>query len=161
MSRDLCPCRSGDVLAACCGPILDGVPAPTAVALMRSRYTAYATGAIDHVVSTHDAATRGDVDREGAAQWSRDTEWQGLDILDTERGGEDDTDGIVEFVARGVTRGVPFAQRERSRFRKVDGHWYYVDGQMIREPARKVATPGRNEPCHCGSGLKYKRCHGA
>lgn len=22
-----------------------------------------------------------------------------------------------------------------------------------------VKTPGRNEPCHCGSGKKYKQCH--
>ncbi|MCO4764517.1 MAG: SEC-C domain-containing protein [Myxococcales bacterium] len=23
---------------------------------------------------------------------------------------------------------------------------------------RKIARPGRNEPCHCGSGRKYKKC---
>ena len=28
------------------------------------------------------------------------------------------------------------------------------------EPARVQAAPGRNEPCPCGSGKKYKRCHG-
>jgi SEC-C motif-containing protein len=127
---------------------------------MRSRYTAYVRGAIDHVVDTHDAATRSQIDRAGAERWSRDTAWGGLDIVATERGGEADTEGIVEFVARGVTRGVPFAQRERSRFRRVDGRWYYVDGDIIREPVRRDATPGRNDPCPCGSGLKYKRCHG-
>jgi SEC-C motif-containing protein len=136
------------------------MPAPTALALMRSRYTAYVRGAIDHVVDTHDAATRSQIDRAGAERWSRDTEWGGLDIVATERGGEADGEGIVEFVARGVTRGVPFAQRERSRFRRVDGRWYYVDGDIIREPVRRDATPGRNDPCPCGSGLKYKRCHG-
>ncbi|MEJ8825611.1 UPF0149 family protein [Variovorax humicola] len=29
------------------------------------------------------------------------------------------------------------------------------------ETVRKEATPGRNDPCPCGSGKKYKKCHGA
>jgi SWIM/SEC-C metal-binding protein len=29
------------------------------------------------------------------------------------------------------------------------------------EPARAPQLPGRNEPCHCGSGKKFKKCHGA
>lgn len=109
---------------------IDGVPAPTALALMRSRYTAFVRGAIDYLLDTHDASTRSSVDRTSITQWSRDTAWQGLEIVATERGGEDDDDGIVEFIARGVTRGTPFAQRERSRFRRVDGAWYYIDGTI-------------------------------
>lgn len=109
---------------------LDGVPAPTALALMRSRYTAFVRGAIDYLIETHDASTRSTVDRTSIAQWSRDTTWKGLEIVATERGGEDDDDGIVEFIARGITNGKPFAQRERSRFRRVDGLWYYVDGKI-------------------------------
>ncbi|MCZ4225340.1 preprotein translocase subunit SecA [Pedobacter rhodius] len=30
-----------------------------------------------------------------------------------------------------------------------------------QQPIRKEATVGRNEPCPCGSGKKYKNCHGA
>jgi SEC-C motif domain protein len=109
---------------------LDGVPAPTALALMRSRYTAFVRGAIDYLIDTHDPSTRGSLDRAALAQWSRDTSWRGLEIVATERGGEDDDDGIVEFIARGVTNGRPFAQRERSRFRRSDGAWFYVDGKV-------------------------------
>jgi uncharacterized protein len=29
------------------------------------------------------------------------------------------------------------------------------------EAARKQPAPGRNDPCPCGSGKKYKKCHGA
>ena len=101
------------------------------------------------------------VDRDAIATWSRDTEWQGLEIVATEAGGETDDTGIVEFIARGSTNGRVFAQRERSRFRRVDGAWFYVDGKVGGEPARKVPTAGRNDPCPCGSGMKYKRCHGA
>lgn len=160
-SSDACPCGSGLPESACCGPLLDGVPAPTALALMRSRYTAYVRGAIDYLIATHDASTRGAVDRAAVARWSRETEWQGLEIVATARGGEADDDGVVEFIARGRTRGAPFAQRERSRFRRVDGRWRYVDGEVGGEPVTRARPPGRNDPCPCGSGIKYKRCHGA
>jgi SEC-C motif-containing protein len=160
MASDACPCCSGVPEVACCGPLLGGVPAHTAVALMRSRYTAYARGAIDYLVATHASETRGALDVAAIAAWSRDTQWLGLEILATERGDADDGDGIVEFVARGVTRGTAFAQRERSRFAREAGVWVYVDGKSIAEPARRVATAGRNDPCPCGSGKKYKRCHG-
>ena len=99
---------------------------------MRSRYTAYVRGDIDYLIATHDASTRDSVDRAAVARWSRDTTWQGLEIVGTERGGEDDDEGIVEFIARGKTRGTPFAQRERSRFRRVDGVWHYLDGKVER-----------------------------
>jgi SEC-C motif-containing protein len=158
---ELCPCGSGAVLAACCGPILDGAPAPTALALMRSRYTAYVRGDVDHVIATHDPDTRASVDPKAVARRSRDTEWAGLEILATEAGtGTDDT-GVVEFAAPGVTRKIPFIQRERSRFRRLDGRWYYVDGKLVNEPIRRAITAGRNDPCPCGSGMKFKRCHGA
>jgi len=54
----------------------------------------------------------------------------GLEIVQAEAGGEADDTGIVEFVARGVTAGKPFAMRERSRFEKVDGRWIYVGGKV-------------------------------
>jgi len=109
---------------------LDGVPAPTALALMRSRYTAFVRGAIDYLMETHDESTRGSVDRASIAKWSRETVWLGLEIVTTVRGGEDEDEGIVEFIARGATHGKPFAQRERSRFRRVDGQWFYLDGKV-------------------------------
>ncbi|MEZ5505160.1 MAG: YchJ family metal-binding protein [Gammaproteobacteria bacterium] len=44
---------------------------------------------------------------------------------------------------------------ERSRFVKEDGRWFYLDGEMLPLP-----SPGRNDPCWCGSGQKFKKCHG-
>ena len=127
---------------------------------MRSRYTAYVRGAIDYLIETHDASTRGEIDRAGIIRWSRQTEWLGLEILDTVRGGADDEDGIVEFVARGHSSNAPFVHRERSEFRRRDGRWCYLVGKQVREPTRVSAQVGRNDPCPCGSGMKYKRCHG-
>jgi SEC-C motif-containing protein len=125
---------------------------------MRSRYSAYVFGEIDYLVATHDAATRSTLDRAAITAWSRDTVWAGLEIVATERGGAADDSGIVEFIARGTTRGAAFAQHERSRFTRTDGGWYYVDGVP---GVRRSVTPGRNHACPCGSGAKYKRCHGA
>jgi SEC-C motif-containing protein len=156
-----CPCGSGATEAACCGPILAGAPAPTALALMRSRYTAYVRGAIDHIVATHAAETRDGVDRDAASRWSRESQWLGLEIVATQAGGPTDDEGTVEFIVRCVVRGTPYTQRERSKFRRTDGRWYYVDGVTISEATRRAAAPGRNDPCPCGSGMKYKRCHGA
>jgi len=161
MAAVSCPCGSGQPEAACCGRWIAGAPAPTAVALMRSRYTGYVRGEIEYLLATQHVSTRSGVDREAVARWSRETQWQGLEIVATERGGEGDDEGIVEFIARGVTRGTPFAQHERSRFRREGGQWFYVDGAVEAPAARGAATPGRNDPCPCGSGMKYKRCHGA
>ncbi len=156
-----CPCGSGDAHAACCAPLLAGAAAPTALALMRSRYTAYVVGNIDYVVATHHEATRDQIDVAASTAWSKETSWQGLEILTTEAGGADDEAGIVEFIARGITRGTPFAQRERSRFLKLAGRWYYESGDARAVPAKKPKAQGPNEPCSCGSGKKFKRCHGA
>jgi SEC-C motif-containing protein len=131
-TKDACPCDSGDPYAGCCGLYHDGVPAPTAEALMRSRYSAFVKGAIDYLIDTHDPSTRAAVDRASITQWSRDTIWLGLEIVDVVAGTDADSSGVVEFIARGATRGTPFAQRERSRFRKVDGAWFYVDGTVGR-----------------------------
>ena len=96
---------------------------------MRSRYSAFVKGAVDYLIDTHDPEARGGVSRTSLAQFVRDTLWLGLEIVATERGGEDDDTGVVEFIARGAMRGQPFAQRERSRFRKLDdGRWVYIDG---------------------------------
>src|SRR6185295_19112812 len=157
-----CPCGRPAELEACCGPLLAGAPAPTAEALMRSRYTAYVTGAIDYIIDSQAADKGVEVDREATEQWSKEAEWLGLEIVTTEGGGPKDEIGTVEFVARWKAKGQELKHHERSRFKKVEGRWFYVDGDQVKPPpAVRVVTPGRNDPCSCGSGKKYKKCHGA
>jgi SEC-C motif-containing protein len=129
---------------------------------MRSRYTAYVRGDIDYIVTTHDPATQDEVDRETTEVWARESEWAGLTILAREEGGPTDERGMVEFVARYRAKGHDLTHHERSRFRRVDGRWYYVDGKVLKPPPVVRAEPktGRNDPCPCGSGKKFKRCHG-
>lgn len=155
-----CPCRSGKTLDACCGPYLDGAAAPTAEALMRSRYSAFALGKIDHLRETLLPETREDFHQKEIESWAKTSVWTGLEIRATEAGGVDDEEGVVEFVANFTTHGKPQKHHETSRFAKRDGRWYYVDGVLGARP-RSGPKVGRNEPCPCGSGKKHKKCCGA
>ncbi len=156
-----CYCQSGKPFAECCEPCIKGTtPAPTAEALMRSRYTAYVLEDIPYLSRTLHSKERDDFDEAGAAKWARDADWQGLEIVRTEQGGIDDSSGLVEFKVTYKRHGSPLTHHELAEFRKADGTWYFFDGKMISDgPARREAPKiGRNEPCPCGSGKKYKKC---
>ncbi|WP_020013094.1 YchJ family protein [Promicromonospora sukumoe] len=122
---DRCPCLSGDTYGACCGRYHSGAAtAPTAEALMRSRYSAFAVGDDAYLLATWAPQTRPDSAGVGDEQWRR------LDIHRTERGGPFDTSGVVEFTAfyRYPDTGVRGSLHETSRFVRTDGRWFYVDG---------------------------------
>jgi len=157
-----CPCGSGLLLASCCGPYLDGdsLP-PTAEALMRSRYCAFALRNASYLLATWDAAGRPPM----LDLTDDQTEWLGLQILSTEAGGAGDVRGRVEFVARFRHAGTEHTLHEHSRFRKQGKQWLYIDGEIKQQRAALVPvvrrdTVGRNDPCPCGSGSKWKRCCG-
>lgn len=157
-----CPCGSGASLGACCGPIIGGTPAATAEALMRSRYTAYVIEEIDHIARTHSSEDSETFDQAEAESLARSAEWLGLEIQATSGGGEADETGTVEFATRYKKDGQLHVHHEKSEFRREDGKWVYVDGEMNPKGApRRVDKVGRNEPCPCGSGKKYKKCCGA
>ncbi|WP_419785299.1 YchJ family protein [Pseudodesulfovibrio sp.] len=157
-----CPCGSGKEHAECCAPIISGSkPASTAEALMRSRYTAYVDKEIEYLTESLAPEARKDNDENAVREWADTAEWLGLEITDTEAGGEDDEEGIVEFSATYAVNGQEQIHRERSSFRRVDGQWRYVEGEMVSPPnVRKGPKIGRNDPCPCGSGKKYKKCCG-
>lgn len=154
-----CPCGSGLTYDDCCGPIIAGAPAPTAEALMRSRYTAYVLGALDHVERTHAPEIRADFNRAEAERNVAEVEWLSLDV---QRAEEDGNAGTVEFTIRFRRDGQELRHHELSRFRREDGQWFYVDGDVNpKQPPRRVVKVGRNDPCPCGSGKKHKKCCGA
>ena len=156
-----CPCGTGRAYSACCGLYIDGTEsAPTAEALMRSRYTAYTRAAIGYVTATHDPATRDGHDPEQARAWAEGSEWLGLEIVSTEAGGRDDDAGKVEFIARFKNDDGEQAHHELSTFSRQDGVWYFTDGDVLGPQQVRRASPkvGRNDPCPCGSGKKFKKC---
>ena len=158
-----CPCGSGSAYEACCGPILAGGPAKTAEALMRSRYTAYVKRDYAHLGTSLSAEQRKDYSPDDSKRWAESSEWLGLTIHGTQQGGPDDTNGLVEFSARFKTNEKEQEHRETAIFSREQGRWVYAGhtpspGTTIRRETPKI---GRNDPCSCGSGKKYKKCCGA
>lgn len=123
-----CPCGSGGLLQVCCLPYIQGAKsAPTAEALMRSRYTAHVLLAIDYLWSTWAEAGRIHSSPEQVHAWAVSCEWLGLEIIATDKGGENDPQGIVSFIARFRQGGKAQEHREISRFVREQGQWRYLD----------------------------------
>lgn len=161
--EEMCPCKSGKTYGECCEPILEGkVKAPTAEALMRARYSAYATEHIDFLRESTVPAVQAEFDAETSLAWSRAAEWLGLEIVATEKGGENDDTGVVEFRALYSAEGKVCNHHERSTFVKDKDGWKFENGELMTEKPMKREEPkiGRNDPCPCGSGKKYKKCCG-
>jgi len=158
------PFEDSAALEAYSLPFVKGEKQPeTAAELMAARYVAYATGAIDYLIDTHDPKTRNDADRKATEEWSKRADWRGLTIVRTDKGGKDDETGEVEFIAKYAMDGVEHAHHERSDFRRIDGRWHFINGDKLSAPPVRRTSPkvGRNDPCTCGSGKKFKKCHGA
>lgn len=162
MTVEQCPCGSGTPYGECCEPLIRGTrPATTAESLMRSRYSAYAKAEVDYLYETTHPDHRKGYDHDGTRQWAESSRWEGLEIVSA-RGGEGDSQGEVEFIATyrdGETEAV-HAHHELGKFRKVDDRWLFVDGKMVGQKPIVSTKVGRNEPCPCGSGSKYKKCCG-
>lgn len=156
MPQPLCPCCSGKTFAKCCRPFLDGQPAPTAEALMRSRYCAYQQNNTDYLLATTHPGQQAQVKQQG--MYRHDSDWCRLEITTTEAGSATDQHGLVEFRAwYRDCEGLEKVHHEHSAFAKVDGRWYFVFAGI---PLTNTATVGRNDPCPCNSGKKYKKCCG-
>ncbi len=120
-----CPCGSGATYVACCGPLHSGTAtAPTAVQLMRARYSAFAVRDARYLVETWHPATRpASVDLDPAVEWRR------LRIHGVTDGNEDDEAGTVEFVAHywDSVRRQYGRLHENSRFARQGRRWFYVE----------------------------------
>lgn len=121
---------------------------------MRSRYSAHVLGNIDYLLRSWDntQASAGDI-----KDWVEGHDWLGLQILQCRQGGPSHKTGTVEFIAYYRPKGSQerLAHHELSNFIRADGHWYYVDGATPKGAPKKT---GRNDPCPCGSGKKFKQC---
>lgn len=126
-----CPCHSGAKYKRCCRPFHQGGAPPTAEALMRSRYAAYALGLVDYVLATtHPEGPNWEDDRAewaaGVAAFSQSTGFDGLEILS---GGEGEGEAFVTFRAGLSKDGEDASFTERSRFLREDGRWLYHSGE--------------------------------
>ncbi|MFN2377270.1 MAG: YchJ family protein [Candidatus Binatia bacterium] len=157
-----CPCCSGVEFERCCGPFLAGTLVPeTAEQVMRARYTAHTRVEMPFLMSTIHPEKVAEGDEETARRWAKESEWLGLEILGTKAGGKDDSEGIVEFVARfRDKKGETHTHHEISTFVKEDGRWLFQEGHTPEQAPLRRSSPrvGRNDPCTCGSGKKFKKC---
>ena len=162
-SEDTCPCNSGKTYGECCEPIIKGaVKAETPEALMRARYSAYVSGEVLFLRDSSTAEVQEEFNEKASRLWSKAAEWHGLEILSTEGGGPGDDKGVVEFRALYTANGEFCNHHEVSRFVRLDGEWKFADGDLVGETpiVREEPKIGRNDPCPCGSGKKYKKCCG-
>jgi len=160
---DLCPCGSNIPYAECCLPVIRGErPALTAEQLMRSRYSAYVKKEIGYILTSLHPDYRSDYDEKSTRDWAESAEWLTFTILDTKKGGAEDQEGEVEFAATFKEQGIQREHRELSSFKKHDGNWYFTTGKTQSPKPVVRANPkiGRNDPCECGSGKKFKKCCG-
>ncbi len=122
-----CPCGSTAALAACCGRYHAGpqhLQAPTAEALMRSRYSACVLGRRDYLLATWHPGTRPPaLEADPPA-----LKWLGLEVRRHEP--QDDAHAVVEFIARNKLAGRAQRLHETSRFVREGGRWFYVDGDV-------------------------------
>ena len=158
---NFCPCGSGNSYTSCCEPIIAGKkPAETAEQLMRARYSAHVKVEIDFLLDSTHPDHREGYDHSGTRDWAANSEWHGLEILGTSQGGAKDETGEVEFIARFRDKSGLRTHHERGQFERKDGRWLFTEGVMVKAKPLSVAKVGRNDPCSCGSGLKYKKCCG-
>jgi SEC-C motif-containing protein len=122
--RERCPCGSGRAYEQCCLRWHSGDPAPTAQALMRSRYSAFVLRNEPYLLATwHESK------RPSTVEFDLNQKWLGLTIVDSDA--TDATSAEVEFIARYRIGGASAARlHERSRFMKEGDRWYYVDGTI-------------------------------
>jgi SEC-C motif-containing protein len=129
---------------------------------MLARYTAYAIGEIEFIRETTHQSGLAEFDEAASRKWSKESEWLGLEILAVNRGGEEDTEGEVEFVARYKQKEEEEEHHEKAIFKRVGRKWFFLDGKVLGPETYIRPDPkiGRNAPCPCGSGKKYKICCG-
>lgn len=128
-----CYCCSGREFEDCCQPFIGGTAKPrTALLLMRSRYTAYATGAVEYILRTTHPSVRKFHDPDSIEQWAQTSLWQRLEIIATTDGNSSDKQGTVEFKAYYLDADhQPQIHHENSSFRKELGKWFFVDGKVL------------------------------
>jgi len=158
-AKSPCPCGSGQSLGECCGPILSRErPAPTAEALMRSRFTAHALRDYAHLHRTDLSTARTPYQPEKEND-TNDLAWTRLIVHAHETGPTPDA-AWVEFSAYYQDDGTEHVIQEKSAFQRIDGEWFYTRAIRHGPAPVKASHPkvGRNDPCSCGSGKKYKHC---
>lgn len=125
MENSKCYCDAGLSFDDCCGLYLKiNEKAPTALALMRSRFSAYVIKDADYLLATTHSSERKYYSKEDILKWATANEWQRLEIISF-------TETTVAFKAYFLDeKKQPQIHYEFSTFKQENGAWYYVDGKF-------------------------------
>lgn len=123
----LCPCGSPLPYASCCEKVHSDLgAAETAEQLMRARYTAFTKLMLDFLYDSFHPSTRKQQSKADILQWARENKWMQLEIVCS-------TETSVEFRAHYLNPLLELEiHHEKSTFKRLSGHWHYVDGRIMR-----------------------------
>lgn len=153
IETQVCPCGMNKMYRDCCGLFHNETALPeTPEQLMRSRYSAYALKKISYIRTTMQGPALKAFDQQTQITLAQHHEWLGLDVVDAQFDPKNSNRATVEYRALHKLQGELAVLNELSEFARIDGRWYYIDGTLKKS--------GRNDPCPCRSGKKFKKCHG-
>lgn len=138
MNSTLCHCDSGKPFTKCCKPFIEGTARPkTPKQLMRSRYSAYAAGGYgNYLLDTWHPDARASLNALSLSAKSQD--WQSLEIVHAQ---QENNWAMIEFRATYLNqKGAELVHHELSRFVRVSGHWYYIDGEVSGDEENRPGT---------------------
>ncbi len=130
-----CPCHSGKPYSACCEPYHRGDLPDNALALMRSRFSAYALKLTDYIIQT--TSPQKLKESKDLKKWKAEilffcenTIFENLEILEFIPPNEQEKKAFVTFKAHLKQNDIDVSFTEKSRFEKIDGKWFYLDGKV-------------------------------
>ena len=155
----LCFCCSNKPYSECCEPKHTGATiAESAQALMRSRYSAYCLSNWAYILKTYSKKQRASLSEQALEVSASGTKWLALSVFPPSAKAQQSsvTTEQVEFKAYYAVNHKPYLMHETSDFVMEDNEWRYTTGIMHSDSG--LLKTGRNDPCFCGSGKKFKQC---
>ena len=122
-----CHCGNLKTYAQCCEKVHKNIAeALTAEQLMRSRYSAFVLANGDYLMQSHHSSTRPIKEKKDIVKWAKSVQWIKLEVLETSKGNESDSEGTVTFNAYFYEHGKVSVIHEKSAFKKENNHWTYL-----------------------------------
>ncbi len=122
-----CHCGNKETYSNCCKKAhLDIANVQTAEQLMRSRYSAFVLADGNYLMLSHHASTRPTKEKKSIVKWAKSVQWIKLEIEETSKGLENDTEGTVTFNAYFYEKGKVDVIHEKSAFVRENGLWMYL-----------------------------------
>ncbi|PIR23076.1 MAG: hypothetical protein COV44_04965 [Deltaproteobacteria bacterium CG11_big_fil_rev_8_21_14_0_20_45_16] len=131
----------------------------SAKSLLEKRYECFTKGDVDFILESHHPETKEQIQRQAVEEWSKNSKWHGLKVDSVD---EKSDKTVIDFTVIYERDFEKRFHREIAEFKKHEGKWFYFDSSFPKpETIRNDQKIGRNDPCTCGSGKKFKKCHGA